>query len=87
MFSSYWCTAIFAKSHSLHYILKKQRKSISNNDDTEEGTTLSEETTLGTLLIRKSRERRFKKTTCRNDGLKKQNQRNDAHSDSEEKEI
>jgi hypothetical protein len=23
MFSSYWCTAIFAKSHSLHYVLKK----------------------------------------------------------------
>jgi hypothetical protein len=23
MFSSYWCTAIFTKSRSLHYILKK----------------------------------------------------------------
>jgi hypothetical protein len=52
MFSSYWCTAIFAKSRSLHYVLKKQRNSISN-DDTEEGTTLSEETTLGILIIRK----------------------------------
>jgi len=29
-FSSYWCTAIFTKSRSLHYVLKKQRKSISS---------------------------------------------------------
>ena len=27
MFSSYWCTVIFTKSCSLHYVLKKQRKS------------------------------------------------------------
>ncbi len=38
-FSSYWCTAIFTKSRSLHYVLKKQRKStktIKSENDTEE---------------------------------------------------
>jgi hypothetical protein len=34
-FSSYWCTAIFAKSRSLHYILKKQRKLIPMNNTEE----------------------------------------------------
>jgi len=41
-FSSYWCTAIFMKSRSLHYILKKQRKSISSEQILKKGTTLSE---------------------------------------------
>jgi hypothetical protein len=60
-FSSYWCTAIFAKSCSLHYILKKQSKSTLKNDNTEEGTTLSEETTFGTWTIGKSRKQCLKK--------------------------
>jgi hypothetical protein len=42
MFSSYWCTAIFAKSRSLHYVLKKTEEIDIKNDDTEEGTMLSE---------------------------------------------
>jgi hypothetical protein len=35
-FSSYWCTAIFAKSRSLHYVLKKQRKLISMKNTEEQ---------------------------------------------------
>ncbi len=42
MFSSHWCTAIFTKSRSLHYILKKQRKLISSEQILKKGTTLSE---------------------------------------------
>ncbi len=46
-FSSYWCTAIFTKSRSLHYVLKKQRKSIQKwINDTEGGTTVSYTITL-----------------------------------------
>jgi hypothetical protein len=49
-------------------------------DDTEEGTTISEEMTLGTLLIRKTikKKQRFKKMTLRNDV--KTRRKNDAHS-------
>jgi hypothetical protein len=41
-FSSYWCTAIFTKSRSLHYVLKKQRKSISSEQILKKGMMLSE---------------------------------------------
>ncbi len=44
-FSSYWWTAIFTKSRSLHYILKKQRKLISIIWTTlKKGTTTSKST-------------------------------------------
>ncbi len=48
-FSSYWCTAIFTKSRSLHYVLKKQGKLISSEQILKKGMMLSElhaETTM-----------------------------------------
>jgi hypothetical protein len=58
-FSSYWCTAIFTKSRSLHNILKKQRKStkIVKKTTLKRGTTPSKSTTL------KREKRRQKLTT------------------------
>ncbi len=45
-FSSYWCTAIFTKSRSLHYVLKKQRKSTKSEWHRREKTTPSKSATL-----------------------------------------
>jgi hypothetical protein len=57
MFSSYWCTAIFAKSRSLHYVLKKQRKSTSEKRRYfRRDNAFKREMTFGTLIIAKSSE-------------------------------
>ena len=73
-FSSYWCTAIFTKSRSLHYILKKQEEidTQSENDTKNRGMTTSNTDT---------NERRGKvkqKTTLikkKNDSFQNQHQR------------
>ena len=63
--SSYWCTAIFTKSRSLHYVLKKQRKPTlkSERNDTEENDAFRINhvriTDKKTTLQRKNKKARF----------------------------
>ncbi len=80
-FSSYWCTAIFTKSRSLHYVLKKQRKSISSEQNwrkercfpkRHEETTTSEQNDAQIHIKTEERNDAFR-TTRRNNDVRKKN--------------
>ncbi len=87
-FSSYWCTAIFMKSRSMHYVLKKQRKSIksekrhwreerrSPRKHTHRRKTTSEKITTLTNSQQGSQNRTAERTTLKK-GMTLPEQKND----------